>query len=53
MQKIPTQNHEKKTATFFGYINRDDGLEKTNIEWKDLWYQKQRKTAYKIHRQSE
>ena len=28
MQKIPNQNHEKKTTTLLGHISRADGLEK-------------------------
>ena len=43
----------KRQLHFGGHINRADGLEKQNIEWKDLWYQKQRKITHKIHRQSE
>ena len=44
---------EKDNYIFGGHINRAGRLEKTNIEWKDWWYQKQRKTTHKIHRQSE
>ena len=28
IQKIPTQNHEKKTLKYFGHINRAHGLER-------------------------
>ena len=31
MQKIPTQNHKKKTTTIFGHINKGGGLEKQKI----------------------
>ena len=44
----------KRQRQFFGHINRASGLEKQiNIEWKDLWFQKQRKTTHKMHGQSE
>ena len=36
----------KRQIQFFGHINRADGLGE-QIEWKDLWYQKQRKTTHK------
>ena len=52
IQKIRTQNNQKKTTTIFWHINRADGFEK-QIALKDLWYQKQRKTTHKTHRQSE
>ena len=33
-----------------GHINRADGLEKqNNMQWRDLWNQKKRKTTHKIH----
>ena len=31
---IPTQNHQKKTTTIFGHINRADGLEKQILSGK-------------------
>ena len=31
IQKIPTQNHQKKQLHVFGYINRTDGLEKQKL----------------------
>ena len=53
IQTIPTQNHQKKTTTIFGHINRADGLEKQILSEKIKWYQKQRKTTQKIRRLSE
>ena len=34
MQKTPTQNHQKKTATICRHINRTDGLEKQILSGK-------------------
>ena len=53
IQKIPTQNHKKRTTSIFWAYNQSWWTRKANIEWRDLWYQKQRKTTYNIHRQSE
>ena len=45
---------EKDNFNFLAYNYKQSWLtRKANIEWKDLWYQKQRKTMHKIHRQSE
>ena len=53
IQKIPTQNYQKKTTTIYWGYKQSWWIRKTNIERKDVWYQKQRKTTHKIHRQSE
>ena len=34
MQKIPTQNHQKRQLQFFGHINRASGLEKQILSGK-------------------
>ena len=34
IQKIPTQNHQKKTSTFLGHMNRAGGLEKQILSGK-------------------
>ena len=34
IQKNPTQNHQKKTTTIFGHVNRADGLEKQILSGK-------------------
>ena len=34
IQKIPTQDHQKKTTTVFGHINRANGLEKQILSGK-------------------
>ena len=42
----------KRTTVFWAY-EQSWRTRKRNIEWKVFWYQKQRKTTHKIHRQSE
>ena len=49
IQKIPTQNHQKRTSINFGAYEQSWWTRKANIEWKDLWYQKQRKITHKIY----
>ena len=43
----------KRKLQLFGHIIRDGGLEKQIFEWRDLWYQKQRKTTHKVYIESE
>ena len=41
IQKIPAENHQKKTTTIIDHINRANRLGKANNEWKDVWYRTQ------------
>ena len=52
-KRSPLKTIRKRQLQFFWHINRADEIEKTNIKCKDLWYEKQRKTTHKIHRESQ
>ena len=47
--KDPYSKPSKKDNYNFLAYKQSWWTRKTNIEWKDLWYQKQRKTTHKIH----
>ena len=50
---LKTIRKRQLESTLFWAYKQSRWTRKESIEWKDLWYQKQRKTMHKIHRQSE